>query len=153
MDRIFRHSQSVERFRFGDLNIGSLLFADDVVLLAPSICELQLSLDRFTAEGEAAAMRISSLKSAVTARKKLSCHLRVGEVIPPQVEEFKYLGVLFTSEGKREWEIDRHRRSSGSTLPRQKSDEVVRASSRATLEGLCLLAGLGMPRESPGRPG
>ena len=34
MDRISRRSQGVEGVRFGDLRIGSLLFADDVVLLA-----------------------------------------------------------------------------------------------------------------------
>ena len=34
--------------------VGSLLFADDVVLLAPSVRDLQLSLDRFAAECEAA---------------------------------------------------------------------------------------------------
>ncbi|KAI3367070.1 hypothetical protein L3Q82_009271 [Scortum barcoo] len=35
------------------------------------------------------------------------CPLRVGGEVLPQVEEFKYLGVLFTSEGKMEREIDR----------------------------------------------
>ncbi|KAK0154090.1 LINE-1 retrotransposable element ORF2 protein [Merluccius polli] len=50
MDRISRCSQGVEGVRFGDIRIGSLLFADDVVLLASSDRELQLSLDRFAAE-------------------------------------------------------------------------------------------------------
>ena len=36
--------------RFGDVRIRSLLFADDVILLAPSARDLQLSLDQFTAE-------------------------------------------------------------------------------------------------------
>ncbi|TWW77616.1 hypothetical protein D4764_12G0010060 [Takifugu flavidus] len=40
-------------------------------------------------------------------RKKVECLLRVKEEILPQVEEFKYLGVLFTSEGRMEQEIDR----------------------------------------------
>ncbi|KAI3358045.1 hypothetical protein L3Q82_003063 [Scortum barcoo] len=42
-------------------------------------------------------------------RKRVACPLQVGgEVLPAkQVEEFKYLGVLFTSEGKIEREIDR----------------------------------------------
>jgi len=31
----------------------------------------------------------------------------LGDEILPQVEEFKYLGVLFTSEGRMEREIDR----------------------------------------------
>lgn len=50
MDRISRRSLGVEGVRFGDLRIKSLLFADDVVLLASSGRDLQLSLDRFTAE-------------------------------------------------------------------------------------------------------
>ena len=40
-----------------------MLFADDVVLLATSVCDLQLSLDRFAAECEAVGMRISTIKS------------------------------------------------------------------------------------------
>ncbi|TWW73495.1 R2 Retrovirus-related Pol polyprotein from type I retrotransposable element [Takifugu flavidus] len=63
MDRIFRCSHGVEGVRFGDLRIGSLLFADDVVLLASSACDLQRSLDRFAAACEAAGMKISTSKS------------------------------------------------------------------------------------------
>ncbi|TWW54336.1 hypothetical protein D4764_06G0008300 [Takifugu flavidus] len=79
--------------------IGSLLFADDVVLLASSAHDLQLSLDRFAAACEAAGMKISTSKSEamVLNRKKVECLLRVKEEILPQVEEFKYLWVLFTS--------------------------------------------------------
>ncbi|TWW73603.1 hypothetical protein D4764_15G0009970 [Takifugu flavidus] len=97
---------AVSRTRF---RIGSLLFADDVVLLASSARDLQLSLDRFAAACEAAGMKISTSKSEtmVLNRKKVECLLRVKEEILPQVEEFKYLGVLFTSEGRMEWEIDR----------------------------------------------
>ena len=40
-------------------------------------------------------------------RKRVECTLWVGDEILPQVEEFKYLGVLFTSEGRMEREIDR----------------------------------------------
>ncbi|TWW75358.1 hypothetical protein D4764_13G0000200 [Takifugu flavidus] len=82
---------------FGDLRIGSLLFAYDVVL------------DRFAAACEAAGMKISTSESEamVLNRKKVKCLLRVKEEILPQVEEFKYLGVLFTSEGRMEQEIDR----------------------------------------------
>ncbi len=40
-------------------------------------------------------------------RKKVDCPLQVGGEFLPQVEEFKYLGVLFTSEGRMEREIDR----------------------------------------------
>ena len=109
MDRISRRSQGVEGVRFGGLSIASLLFADDVVLLASSSRDLQLSLERFAAECEAVGMRISTSKSEtmVLSRKRVECPLRVGDEILPQVEEFKYLGVSFTSEGTMEREIDR----------------------------------------------
>jgi len=46
-------------------------------------------------------MRISTSKSetVVLSRKRVERFLRAGNEILPQVEEFKYLGVLFTSEG------------------------------------------------------
>ncbi|KAI3376167.1 hypothetical protein L3Q82_016694 [Scortum barcoo] len=110
-----QRSQGPEGVRFGNHRISSLLFADDVVLLASSSQDLQdlqeqdLQLERFAAECEAAGMRISTSKSEamVLDRKRVACPLRVGGEVLPQVEEFKYLGVLFTSEGKMEREIDR----------------------------------------------
>ncbi|KAK3555076.1 hypothetical protein QTP86_007974 [Hemibagrus guttatus] len=109
MDRISRRSQGLEGVRFGDHRISSLIFADDVVLLAPSSLDLQHALGRFAAECEAAGMRVSTSKSEamVLDRKKVACTLQVGGELLPQVEEFKYLGVLFTSEGRMDHEIDR----------------------------------------------
>ncbi|TWW71792.1 hypothetical protein D4764_16G0002890 [Takifugu flavidus] len=54
-------------------------------------------------------MKISTSKSKamVLNQKKVECLLRVKEEILPQVEEFKYLGGLLTSEGRMEQEIDR----------------------------------------------
>ncbi|TWW70800.1 hypothetical protein D4764_17G0002830 [Takifugu flavidus] len=109
MDRISRRSRGVEGVEFSGRKISSLLFADDVVLLAPSNRDLQQMLGRFATECEVAGMRISTSKSEsmVLTRKKIECLLRVGEEVLPQVEEFKYLGILFTSEGRMEREIDR----------------------------------------------
>ncbi|KAK3510314.1 hypothetical protein QTP70_001363 [Hemibagrus guttatus] len=109
MDRISRCSQQPEGVRFGDHRISSLIFADDVVLLAPSSLDLQHALGHFTAECEAAGMRVSTYKSEamVLNRKKVACTLQVGGEVLPQVEEFKYLGVLFMTEGKMDREIDR----------------------------------------------
>ncbi|XP_056625668.1 uncharacterized protein LOC130437983 [Triplophysa dalaica] len=82
---------------------------DDVVVPAPSDQDLQHALGRFAAECEAAGMRISTSKSEamVLCRKRVACSLQVGGEFLPQVEKFKYLGVLFTSEGRMEREIDR----------------------------------------------
>ncbi|KAK3547052.1 hypothetical protein QTP86_009569 [Hemibagrus guttatus] len=40
-------------------------------------------------------------------RKKVACTLQGGGEVLPQVEEFKYIGVLFTSEGRMDRKIDR----------------------------------------------
>ncbi|KAI3362592.1 hypothetical protein L3Q82_001680 [Scortum barcoo] len=59
-----QRSQGPEGVRFGNHRISSLLFADDVVLLASSSSQdLQHVLERFAAECEAAGMRISTSKS------------------------------------------------------------------------------------------
>ncbi|KAK3516360.1 hypothetical protein QTP70_009415 [Hemibagrus guttatus] len=109
MDRISRHCQGLEGVRFGDHRISSLIFADDVVLLAPSSLDLQPALWHFAAECEAAGMRVSTTKSEamVLDRKKVACTLQIGGEVLPQVEEFKYLRVLFMSEGRMDREIDR----------------------------------------------
>ncbi|TWW70932.1 hypothetical protein D4764_17G0004150 [Takifugu flavidus] len=54
-------------------------------------------------------MRISTSKSEamVLNGEKVECLLRLKEEILPQVEEFKYLVVLLTGEGRMEQEIDR----------------------------------------------
>ncbi|KAK3559901.1 hypothetical protein QTP86_026426 [Hemibagrus guttatus] len=109
MDRISRCSQGLEGVWFGDHRISLLIFADDVVLLAPSSLGLQHALGHFAAECEAAGMRVSTSKSEamVLHWKKVACTLQVGGEVLAQVEQFKYLGVLFTSEGRMDCEIDR----------------------------------------------
>ena len=71
--------------------------------------DLQLSLEWFAAECEAAGMRISTSGSEtmVLNRKRVECLLRAGSEVLPQAEEFKNLGVLLTSDGIMEQEIDR----------------------------------------------
>ncbi|KAI3357258.1 hypothetical protein L3Q82_015707, partial [Scortum barcoo] len=89
--------------------LGSALPAMMLSCWLHSSQDLQHVLERFAAECEAAGMRISTSKSEamVLDRKRVVCPLRVSAEVLPQVEEFKYLGVLFTSEGKMEREIDR----------------------------------------------
>ncbi|KAI3369153.1 hypothetical protein L3Q82_026113 [Scortum barcoo] len=80
--------QGPEGVRFGNHRISSLLFADDVVLLASSSQDLQHVLERFAAECEAAGMRISTSKSEamVLDRKRVACPLRVDGEVLPQVD-------------------------------------------------------------------
>ena len=53
MDKISRRSWGEESVQCGDLRIASLLFADDVVLLASTHCDFQQALGQFAAECEA----------------------------------------------------------------------------------------------------
>ncbi len=74
MDRTLRHSHG-GRLQFGGLMIISLLFVDDVALMASSVCDLQHSLNRFASECEVAGMRISTSESEVMvlSRKPVDC--------------------------------------------------------------------------------
>ena len=78
---------------FRCLRFPSQLFTDDIVLLASPNSDLQLSLGRFAAERQAAVMRISTSKTEamVLSWKRLDFPPQVAGVLPPQVEEFKYL--------------------------------------------------------------
>uniref|UniRef100_A0A3B4EBS9 Reverse transcriptase domain-containing protein n=1 Tax=Pygocentrus nattereri TaxID=42514 RepID=A0A3B4EBS9_PYGNA len=75
MDRVSRRSQGLEGIMCGSQSVVSLLFADDVVLLAESHGCLQRSLEQFAAECEAVGMRISTSKSEsmVLAQKRMAC--------------------------------------------------------------------------------
>uniref|UniRef100_A0A672HW37 Sesquipedalian n=1 Tax=Salarias fasciatus TaxID=181472 RepID=A0A672HW37_SALFA len=96
--------QELEGGQFGDHRVSSLLFADDVLLLAPWNLDHH-ALGRFVAEFEVTGMRISTSKSKVLVldlvldQKKVVCPLQVGGETLVQVEEFQYLGVLFTVGG------------------------------------------------------
>ncbi|TWW73510.1 hypothetical protein D4764_15G0009040 [Takifugu flavidus] len=104
----------VPLFKKGDRRVCSnyrgitlLSLPDDVILLASSARDLQLSLDRFAAACEAAGMKISTSKSEamVLNRKKVECLLRVKEEILPQVEEFKLVRQLEPARQEREYDF------------------------------------------------
>ncbi|TWW82356.1 hypothetical protein D4764_01G0021710 [Takifugu flavidus] len=58
---------------------------------------------------------------------------RFQEEILPQVEEFKYLGVLFMSEGRMEQEIDRQIRITADSAPVRRGEEIYRSIFVPTL--------------------
>ncbi|KAL0281280.1 UNVERIFIED_CONTAM: hypothetical protein PYX00_002314 [Menopon gallinae] len=107
MDWMLRRSRGSGSFRYGDLEVGHLAYADDLVLLGSTQSELQRALDGFDAVCTEAGMRISLGKSEVMeiSRKPGKCDIRLGGVALRQVEKFKYLGVWFTSDGGTDEEI------------------------------------------------
>uniref|UniRef100_A0A8C9TQF7 Reverse transcriptase domain-containing protein n=1 Tax=Scleropages formosus TaxID=113540 RepID=A0A8C9TQF7_SCLFO len=126
MDRISRRSRGQEGILRGSRKVTSLLFAGDVVLFALSHDCLQHTLEQFSAKCEVVGMRISTSKSEsmVLSRKRMACPLQVRGENLPQVEEFKYLGILFTSEGRREREIG-HRLGAAAAVMRSLYQTVV----------------------------
>lgn len=63
MDRIFRYNEGPEGFWLAGIGISSLIFANDVALLASSGGDPQLLLERFAARCEEVGVRISTSKS------------------------------------------------------------------------------------------
>ena len=74
----------------------------------------------------------SKSEAMVLSQKRVDCPLQVGEESLPQVEEFKYFGVLFMSEGKMEWEIDTR---IGVGLTVMQTEAVCYVEERAESEG------------------
>lgn len=68
----------MESVRFGDIQIASPLFADDVVLLTSSDRDLQHALGWFAAECEAVGVSVSSSKmgAMVLCQKSVDCSLK-----------------------------------------------------------------------------
>lgn len=68
---------------------------------------LMLYGDGDGAECKATRVRVSTVKSEaiVLHQNKVDCSLWVGSKLLPQVREFKYLRVLFTSDGKMDFEV------------------------------------------------
>ena len=107
MDWMLQRSRGEECFTLGDLRVSHLLFADDLVILTSSQTELQRALDRFVAVCAEAGMKVNVDKSEVMviSRTPVQCTLHVSGVPLKQVEKFKYLGVLFTSDGRSNAEL------------------------------------------------
>ncbi|VDP47374.1 unnamed protein product [Soboliphyme baturini] len=85
---------------------------------ASSETDLRCSLERFAAECDVTGLRVnaSETKSVVLSRSPAHCSLQINGEAVEQVGKFKYLGTVFTSDGKLEEEIDRRIRVAGGVL-------------------------------------
>src|SRR5687768_8537877 len=79
-----------------------LAYADDVILMADNTSDLQSGINCLNAACEEFGMKISVGKTKVMhvgkSRKEVACNLN-GEQLE-QVSEFKYLGTIFSEDGK-----------------------------------------------------
>ena len=108
MNWIDKYSQANECATIGNCKITRLLFADDLVLLSSTESGLQRALNSFADACNTAGMKISTAKTEVLhlSRNPDQCVLQVNGATLKQVENFKYLGVAFTSDGRQDEELD-----------------------------------------------
>ena len=103
MDKLSRTHKCIT---IGRCKISRLFFTDDLVWLASLESGLQHALNGFATAYGIAGIKISTSETEVShfLRNLVQCSLQVGRVSMKQVEKFKYLWVVFTSDGRQDEE-------------------------------------------------
>ena len=89
------------------MNVTSLLYADDVVLINSCPNRLQTSLTKLDETCKTFGMKVSYSKTKVMkiGRKQETINLKLGSNEIEQVSQFTYLGTVFSEDGKLNNEI------------------------------------------------
>ena len=108
MYKIDRDNFSSSGITFGECNVWRLLFADDLMLLRSNKSDLQDALNRFSDAYLDAEMKISMAKIEIMCLSKnpVQCSFQTNGIILKQTENFKYLGVTFSTDGRQDNELD-----------------------------------------------
>ena len=120
MDKIIRQANIEGNVEIGEVIMKILAYADDLVLLMDSVCELQKGIDCLNAACEEFGIKISVGKTKVMhvgkSQENVVCTLNGEEL--GQSPEFKYLGTIFSEDGKlvKEFEV---RRKKGNAIASQ----------------------------------
>ncbi|XP_026317751.1 uncharacterized protein LOC113228612 [Hyposmocoma kahamanoa] len=97
--------------QMGKSNIKCLVYSDDQVILAPSEGELQKMLDIMNESFRKRGMKINAEKTKVMIFERNEnvtvCNIKIQGMIIDQVNEFVYLGSVFTRDGKFDEDIER----------------------------------------------
>ncbi|GBP87752.1 hypothetical protein EVAR_61940_1 [Eumeta japonica] len=97
--------------RMDELPVKCLLYADDQVILAPSACELQELINKMNDSVKKRGMKVNvgRTKVMVFERSKgtTECDVPIEGGKSELVEEFVYMGSLFTNDGKYGRDIER----------------------------------------------
>jgi len=99
----------------GGRRITNLRYADDIILLASSVAELQDLVDRITDIGKEYNLRINASKTKTMALDGDSTDIKIDGVSIEQVHKFSYLGSLITDDAKSEADL-RQRLAVGATV-------------------------------------
>jgi len=111
--------KALENYRggvtIGGRRITNLRYADDIVLLASSVAELQELVDRITNVGKEYNLRINASKTKTMAIDGDITDIKIDGVSIEQVHKFAYLGSLITDDAKSEADL-RQRLAVGATV-------------------------------------
>ena len=106
---ILRNLEDMPGIRINGQMINNIRYADDTVLIAGSEQELQNLLNTVVIESESKglALNVKKTECMVVSKKKVNpkCNVRSKGEIITQVEKFKYLGYMLTSDGRCDTEI------------------------------------------------
>ena len=108
-ENILREIEDINGISLGGHNINNLRYADDAVLIAESEQTLQNMLDTVVvaSEKKGLALNISKTESMTISKNPQAppCNINSRGIPVKQVDKFKYLGYLLTSDGKCTTEI------------------------------------------------
>ena len=108
MDKIDRDISSSNGVTFGECNVLRLLFADDLALLSSNESDLQYAHDRLSDACLDAEIKIRTAKTEnmCLSRHPIQCLFQTNGVTLKQTEKFKYFGVTFLSDGRKDNKLD-----------------------------------------------
>ncbi|CAK1597415.1 unnamed protein product [Parnassius mnemosyne] len=97
--------------RMGELTVKCLLYADDQVILASSAAELQIMVTLMNRTLKEKGMKVNRSKTKVMVfereESKTICEIRIEGELVEQVDEFVYLGCVFSRDGRYDKDIER----------------------------------------------
>ena len=110
-EKIFRQIEDCKGVTIGGLNINNLRYADDTVLLADTMEDLQAIVNKINDIGKVYSMKINAKKTKLVVISRVASKPQVSITIDgteiEQVAKFTYLGHLITEDGKCDDEIKR----------------------------------------------
>ena len=99
-----RHLERTPGIQIGGHNINNLRYADDTILIAETEEDLQELLDTVVKESEMKGLTLNSKKTEVVVVSRKNdipkCKITISNKVLQQVDKFKYLGTMVTSDGK-----------------------------------------------------
>lgn len=123
MDKIIKSARFSGKVNIGDISVDCLAYADDLVLMADSVGDLQLSINELNRACNEFQMKISAAKTKVmhVGKVRMNVLCLLDDFSLEQVSEFKYLGCVFSEDGKLDREFEERKRKGNAVTSQLRS--------------------------------